>query len=239
MSRFLRPSGSFSLISQPRGTVLLELLVSSLILVVVIIAVGTFFLGHLRAFDRGKEQMELQRMGTLLMEGMVRAIREGNKVVGITGGPPGPYQDIQIFYPGEPLFDTNHNGTYDTGEDFIDIYQRDADGSTAGFQNVWNCASDDTTGSNPMPTVYFAFDDSGPDGGIITKGTDPSDSVPWDILLYHATRGSIWLDALTFDIDADGRSVTVVFRIRNDMASGADPSDDVSMDFSSSVNLRD
>jgi len=176
-------------------------------------------------------------MGTLLMEGMVGAIREGGRVLGSVGGPSGGYQDIQIFYPGEPFFDANHNGRFDDGEDHIDIYQRDADGSTTGFQGIWNCASDGT-GANPMPTVYFALDDSGPDGGIIRKGTDQSESVFWDILVNDATRGSIWVDGLAFNISPDGRSVQVALTIRSDMGSN-DQTDDISMDFSSSVNLRE
>jgi len=202
----------------------------------VVLAIGTFFLGHLGVFDRGKEQMELQRMGTLVMEGVVRAIREGSRAIGNTQVPSGRYRDIQIFYPGEPFFDTNHNGVCDTNEDFIDIYQTDSDGSTAGFQNVWNSAS--AAGLNEMPTAYFEFDESVPGRGTIRKGTDEIDSVPWDILLNDATKGSIWFDNLGFDIPSAARSVGIAFTIRNDMGT-TDPGDDISMNFSSSVNLRE
>ncbi len=176
-------------------------------------------------------------MGTLLLEGMVGALRGGSRVLGTVVGPSGGYQDIQIFYPGEPFFDANHNGRFDIGEDHIDIYQRDADGSPTGFEGVWNDASDGT-GDNPMPTVYFGLDDSGPDGGIIKKGTEESDSVFWDMLYNGATKGSIWVDGLAFHIRPDGRSVQVALTIRSDMGSN-DLTDDISMDFSSSVNLRE
>ncbi|NIQ39062.1 MAG: hypothetical protein GTN81_10785 [Proteobacteria bacterium] len=219
------------------GTVLLELVVSSLILVVVIMAIGTFFMGHLTAFDRGKEQMELQRMGSLIMEGMIRPIREGSQVVGIVAGPSGAYRDIQVFYPGEPFFDANRNGVYDEGEDFIDIYQRDSDGLAAGFKGIWNAASG--MGPSAVPTVYFGLDDTGPYGGTITKGSTPSDGVPWDILVSDATRGSLWFDKLEFVTPSGpGQSLSIAFTIRNDMGTN-DQTDDISMDFSSSVNLRE
>ncbi len=234
MPRFFRPRFA-SPIFRSRGTVLLELVVSSLILVAVIMAIGTFFIGHLRAFDRGKEQMELQRMGTIVMEGMACAVREGSRVEGNIVGE--TITAIQIYYPGEPFFDANHNGTWDTGEDFIDIYQRAPDGSTTGFQGVWNSASGGP-GDTAMPTVYFGLDDSGPDGGIIRTGTDQSDSLPWDILVSDATRGSIWFDDLAFDISPGGQSVGIAFTIRNDLGTG-DLNDDIFMDFSSSVNLRE
>ena len=223
-----------------RGTILLEVVVSSLILVVVILAVGSFFVGHLRAFDRGKEQMELQRMGTLAMEGMGRAIRDGRWVLGITEGPSGTYYtDIQVFYPGEPFRDANHNGTYDEGEDFIDIYQRSLAGSTDGFQDVWNCASDET-GTHPVPTAYFALDQTGADGGVIVRGTNPNDQVPWDVLISDVTRGSIWCDRLQFSIplSPEEYAVAIALTMRNDMGT-ADLMDDISMDFSSLVNLRE
>jgi hypothetical protein len=219
--------------------VLVELVIAALILVVVILAVATFFVEHLRAFDRGKEQMELQRMGTLVMEGMVRAIREGSWVLGDQTGPSGLPEAIQIFYAGEPFFDTNRNGLYDSGEDFVDIYQRDLDGSTEGFEGIWNCASDGT-GENPVPAVYFSLDSSAPEGGVILRGTSPNDCFPWSILVNDATRGSIWFDGLEFMIPSDGgdESVGIAFAIRNDLGT-SDNTDDISMEFSSSVNLRE
>ncbi len=221
--QFSRSSEFFDPLFRSRGTVLLEVLVSSLITVVVILAVGTFFLENLRVFNRGKEQMELQRMGTLAMEGMVRAIREGSQVsLGNYDGISNAYQAIQISYPGEPFFDVNHNGVWDSGEPFVDI---DRNGQ-------WNGASDGT-GGNPMPTVYFEFD---PGTGTIKRGTDPFDCVDWDILVNDGTRGSIWFDAVEFDLAI--RSVGMTFTIRNDMAT-SDPADDISMDFSSSVKFRE
>ena len=222
-----------------RGSILLEVVVSSLILVVVILAIGSFFIGHLKAFDRGKEQMELQRMGSLAVEGMVRAIRDGRKVLGTTEGPSGTYTDIQVFYPGEPFRDANRNGAYDEGEDFIDIYQRSPAGSTDGFQGVWNCASDET-GASPVPTAHFALDETGPDGGVIVTGTDQSSSSPWEILFTDTTRGSIWCDRLQFSIPlSPGEyAVAIALTMRNDMGT-SDLMDDLSMDFSSVVNLRE
>ena len=239
MERFLRRSGWANPMAGFRGTILLEVVVSSLILVVVILATGSFFIGHLRAFDRGKEQMELQRMGTLAMEGMIRAIREGKRVVGITEGSSGTYKDIWIFYPGEPFLDVNRNGVYDNMDDFIDIYQVDSAGSPDGFQGVWNCASDET-GINPIPTAYFGLDETGPDGGVILAGTDPSSGSPWEILFTDTTRGSIWCDRLQFSIPSSPEEigVAIAFTMRNDMGT-SDLMDDISMDFSSVVNLRE
>lgn len=224
VSDFFRPPELTRRIFRPRGTVLLEVVVSSLILVVVIMAIGSFFLGNLRAFGRGKEQMELQRMGTLAMEGMARAIREGSHVESFDVA--GTIRAIQIFYPGEPFFDANRSGVCDGGEDFIDINQ----------DGVWNCASGPE--ANAMPTTYLEFDQSGPDGGTIGKGTDDTDTAPWDILVNDTTGASIWVDNLEFDIPDSGRSVTVAFTIRNDMNTG-DLGDDIAMAFSSSVNLRE
>jgi hypothetical protein len=216
------------------GTVLLELVVSSLILVVVILAIGTFFVGHLKAFDRGKEQMELQRVGTLVMEGMARAIREGNRVEGFLSG--GIVEGVRIFYPGEPFFDANHNGLWDLGEGFVDMYRTDAAGSSVGFEGVWNCASEGI-GSNPLPTVYFGLDTSDSQGGVIRRGTDPSDSVPWEIVASSATGGRLWCDKLEFGLPSNGEPVLITLDIRNDMGT-TDPADDMAMSFSSSVNLR-
>ena len=216
------------------GTVLLELVVSSLILVVLILAIGTFFVGHLKAFDRGKEQMELQRTGTLVMEGMARAIREGSRVEGFLSGE--TVDGIRIHYPGEPFFDANHNGLWDLGEDFVDIYRTDAAGSSAGFAGVWNGASEGV-GENPVPTVYFGFDSSGAQGGVIRKGIDPSDSEPWELVASSATGGRLWCDRLEFGLPSNGEPLRITLDIRNDMGT-ADPADDMAMSFSSSVNLR-
>ncbi|MBW2059367.1 MAG: hypothetical protein JRJ26_17910 [Deltaproteobacteria bacterium] len=207
-----------------RGTVLVELLVASAILVVVILGVSTLFLGNIRAFDRGKDQMELQRIGSLVMEGMTRALQEGSRVAGnYYDDTSGAFRAIQIFYPGEPFFDSNHNGVCDSGEDFIDL---NGDG-------VWNPASGPE--ANAMPTVYFEFDTG---NETIQKGTEEADSTPWDALTNDITRGSIRCDHLGFVISLDGRTVGIALTIRNDMNTG-DQTDDLSMAFASSVNLRE
>jgi hypothetical protein len=205
------------------GTVLIELVVVYLILVVVILAIGTFFHENLKAFDRGKEQLELQRMGTQVMEGMLHAIRGGRRVAGYTlvGE---TYQDIQIFYPAEPFFDVNHNGERDGGEDFIDINQ----------DGTWNCASDGA-GVNPIPTVYFEFDSF---GQVIRRGTEPGDCVEWDILTSRVTKGRIRFDNVEFDIPPGSQPLSIAFTIRNDMGTD-DTNDDFTRAFASSVNWRE
>jgi hypothetical protein len=69
---------------------------------------------------------------------------------------------------------------------------------------------------------------------------DQSSSSPWEILFTDTTRGSIWCDRLQFSIPSspDERGIAIAFTMRNDMGT-SDLMDDLSMDFSSVVNLRE
>ena len=60
-----------------RGSVLIELMVAAIIFAVVVAAIAFYFIYHVGTMDNGRAQLKLQRVGSLLMEEMARALREG------------------------------------------------------------------------------------------------------------------------------------------------------------------
>jgi len=60
-----------------RGSVLIELMVSAIIFALVVAAIAFYFVYHVGTMDNGRAQLKLQRVGSLLMEQMAKAIREG------------------------------------------------------------------------------------------------------------------------------------------------------------------
>lgn len=60
-----------------RGSVLVELIVAAIIFALVIAAIAFYFIYHVGTMDNGRAQLKLQRVGSLLMEEMARALREG------------------------------------------------------------------------------------------------------------------------------------------------------------------
>ena len=63
-----------------RGSVLIELVVAAIIFALVVAAVAFYFIYHVGTIDNGRAQLKLQRVGSLLMEEMARALREGKTV---------------------------------------------------------------------------------------------------------------------------------------------------------------
>ena len=89
-----------------RGSVLIELVVAAIIFAVVVAAIAFYFIYHVGTIDNGRAQLKLQRVGSLLMEEMARALREGK-----TTDLPEDYNfhpSIMITYPhtGTPYPDT-------------------------------------------------------------------------------------------------------------------------------------
>ena len=68
-----------------RGSVLIELMVAAIIFAVVVAAIAFYFIYHVGTMDNGRAQLKLQRVGSLLMEEMARAVREG-KIVQVETG---------------------------------------------------------------------------------------------------------------------------------------------------------
>jgi type II secretory pathway pseudopilin PulG len=60
-----------------RGSVLIELIVAAIIFALVVAAIAFYFIYHVGTMDNGRAQLKLQRVGSLLMEEMARALREG------------------------------------------------------------------------------------------------------------------------------------------------------------------
>ena len=60
-----------------RGSVLIELVVAAIIVAVVVAAAAFYLVYHVGTMDNGRAQLKLQRVGSLLIEEMARAIREG------------------------------------------------------------------------------------------------------------------------------------------------------------------
>ena len=60
-----------------RGSVLIELVVAAIIFALVVASVAFYFIYHVGTIDNGRAQLKLQRVGSLLMEEMARAVREG------------------------------------------------------------------------------------------------------------------------------------------------------------------
>lgn len=81
-------------ISDQRGSVLIELVVAAIIFAVVVASIAFYFIYHVGTINNGRAQLKLQRVGSLLMEEMTRALREG-KSTDLAG----ENTQIEIFYP--------------------------------------------------------------------------------------------------------------------------------------------
>lgn len=76
---------------------LIELVVAAIIFALVVAAIAFYFIYHVGTMDSGRAQLKLQRVGSLLMEEIVMAIREGKN----TDLPEDDtfYPNIMIIYP--------------------------------------------------------------------------------------------------------------------------------------------
>ncbi len=83
--------------NEQRGSVLIELVVAAIIFAVVVAAVTFYFIYHVGTMDNGRAQLKLQRVGSLLMEHMARAIREGKTTDLQLENT--PYPKLMITYP--------------------------------------------------------------------------------------------------------------------------------------------
>jgi type II secretory pathway pseudopilin PulG len=81
-----------------RGSVLMELVVAAIIFALVVAAIAFYFIYHVGTMDNGRAQLKLQRVGSLLMEEMARALREGKTTDLVEGSIPLPTQ-LMITYP--------------------------------------------------------------------------------------------------------------------------------------------
>ncbi|MFQ6078997.1 MAG: hypothetical protein ACE5NJ_07680 [Thermodesulfobacteriota bacterium] len=81
-----------------RGSVLIELVVAAIIFAVVVAAIAFYFVYHVGTMDNGRAQLKLQRVGSLLMEEMARALREGKTTDLAVASVPPPTQ-LMITYP--------------------------------------------------------------------------------------------------------------------------------------------
>jgi len=81
-----------------RGSVLIELMVAAIIFAVVVAAIAFYFIYHVGTMDNGRAQLKLQRVGSLLMEEMAGALREGKSTDLVEGSIPPPTQ-LMITYP--------------------------------------------------------------------------------------------------------------------------------------------
>jgi type II secretory pathway pseudopilin PulG len=77
------------------GSVLVELIVAAIIFALVMASIAFYFVHHVGTMDNGRAQLKLQRVGSLLMEEMARALREGK----ITDLPDEGDSKLMITYP--------------------------------------------------------------------------------------------------------------------------------------------
>ena len=82
-------------INGQRGSVLIELMVAAIIFALVVASIAFYLIYHVGSMDNGRAQLKLQRVGSLLMEEMARAVREGK----ITDLPDEGDSKLMITYP--------------------------------------------------------------------------------------------------------------------------------------------
>ena len=88
--------------SDQRGSVLIELVVAAIIFAVVVASIAFYFIYHVGTINDGRAQLKLQRVGSLLMEEMARAVREGKTVMQANEQPMEIgviYNDLKVTYP--------------------------------------------------------------------------------------------------------------------------------------------
>ena len=208
------------ILSEQRGFTLIELIVAATVFIFVVLAAGAFYVFTIGVMDEGSVKLELQRNGSLAMETICRAIREGKRT---DLAQDVPNSLITIYYPEEPYDDGNFNGSWDDGEVYRDINN----------DSYWNCASDDG-GENPMPIRSFQL--KGGTDQIEEKTGDGN----WSYLLdnrYPPDSGysSVYCDKLIFTRKLS--KITVDFILRDDMQT-TDQGDDLKINFRSVVQLR-
>ena len=69
---------------------LIELMVAAIIFALVVASIAFYLIYHVGSMDNGRAQLKLQRVGSLLMEEMARAVREGRTT---------DLPDDDTFYP--------------------------------------------------------------------------------------------------------------------------------------------
>jgi type II secretory pathway pseudopilin PulG len=79
------------------GSVLVELIVAAIIFALVVASIAFYFVHHVGTMDNGRSQLKLQRVGSLLMEEMARALREG-KTTDLPDDDTS-YPNLMITYP--------------------------------------------------------------------------------------------------------------------------------------------
>jgi type II secretory pathway pseudopilin PulG len=83
-------------ISDQRGSVLIELVVAATIFALVVASIAFYFIYHVGTINIGRAQLKLQRVGSLLVEEMARALREGKRTDLPDGGED---SKLMITYP--------------------------------------------------------------------------------------------------------------------------------------------
>ncbi|MDY6856637.1 MAG: prepilin-type N-terminal cleavage/methylation domain-containing protein [Thermodesulfobacteriota bacterium] len=207
-------------LSRQQGFTLIELMVAATIFIFVVLAAGAFYVFTIGVIEEGSAKLELQRNGSLAMESICRAIREGKST---DLAEDSQNSLITIYYPEEPYDDGNFNGIWDNGEVYRDINN----------DSYWNCASDDN-GANPMPIRSFQL------AGGTDQIEEKTGNGNWSYLLdnrYPPDSGhnSVYCDILTF-IRKQGK-ISIDFILRDDMQT-LDQGDDIKINFHSVVHLR-
>lgn len=70
-----------------RGIGLLELLIATLVGVVMLLGIGSFYLSSVNFYEQSSSQTFLQRQGTMIMDEMAKRIRFGNGLVAVANPP--------------------------------------------------------------------------------------------------------------------------------------------------------
>jgi len=143
-----------------RGSVLIELMVAAIIFAVVVAAIAFYFIYHVETIDNGRAQLKLQRVGSLLMEEMARAVREG-KSTDLTEENI-PYTQIMITYPDpnrQPQcfsFDGT-NKDIQEGTDYNNLTPMEIldDSRTVGGETYNHRIACDSSGGEPQPPLWF------------------------------------------------------------------------------------
>jgi prepilin-type N-terminal cleavage/methylation domain-containing protein len=93
-----------------RGVTLVELLIAILVSVIVVVALGSFYVKTQNAFNQANTQAALQRQGTLVQQEMARVVLAANGLLASTCGPVGATDSLPVQIPSNTLPDATLSG---------------------------------------------------------------------------------------------------------------------------------
>ncbi len=190
---------------------------------------GTYYLFSVQRVEEGASRAELQRNGSLALQAMADAIREGGSVViPAEGEQAGNASSFTARFPGEPFVDENLNGTFD---------QTGAVGACSPAECFQDLDGSGNWTSELRPPKSFRLNE----GQLEVR----EEAGPWSRFLENryseSGTSSVWMDEtlhLDYPDPLDQDIIRIRFVLRDDRRTPADTGDDLRQGFELRVRRK-